>query len=238
MVDAMVGKVMDAVKQSGIENNTLIIFTSDNGCSPAADFKELQAVGHYPSYIYRGEKSDIFEGGHRIPFIAKWPGKIQQGSSSNATICLTDLLATCADLFHQPLPENAGEDSYSLLPLLLKDNRKYKRKDIVHHSIDGDFSIRKGKWKLEFCAGSGGWSYPTSEDLKTVKLPPNQLYDMLSDPSEKKNLASKHPEIVKELTLLMEKYIKDGRSTPGKNQKNEVEVILRKDNISKLNDGE
>lgn len=229
MLDDMIGKIMDAVKKRGDEQNTMIIFTSDNGCSLAADFKELEKVGHNPSFIFRGAKSDIFEGGHRIPFIVKWPNTIAPNSVSETTICLTDFLATCADLLHQKLPDNTAEDSFSILPLLASDSKeKYKRNAIVHHSIDGNFSIRKGKWKLEFCAGSGGWAFPTAQDLKKLNLPALQLYNLENDISEKENIADKNPLIVKELTLLMKKYIDDGRSTAGLRQENDVEIKLNK----------
>lgn len=229
MVDDAVGKIIKAVQEAGIENNTLIIFTSDNGCSPSADFKELAKYGHNPSYTFRGTKADIFDGGHRIPFIVKWPGKIKEESVSNSTICLTDLMATCAAIVDKPLPENAGEDSYSLLPLLLKNKTgKYLRKSTIHHSIDGNFAIRQDKWKLIFCAGSGGWSYPTKSEVVKQQLTAYQLYDLETDIAETNNLIDQYPEVTKRLTLLMEKIISEGRSTPGKNQHNDVSVILNK----------
>jgi arylsulfatase A len=189
MLDDMIGKILSEVKDAGIDNNTLIIFTSDNGCSPAADFEELAKFGHHPSYVFRGEKSDIFDGGHRIPFIAKWPGKINKGAIGNITVCLTDFIATCAAIVKTQLPANAGEDSYNMLPLLVQDNNSsYLRTSTVHHSIEGHFAIREGKWKLIFSPGSGGWSYPTPADTKLVKLPPLQLYDLETDMEEKKML--------------------------------------------------
>ncbi len=227
MVDDVVGQITKAVHDAGFENNTLIIFTSDNGCSPMANFKELAAKGHYPGYKFRGMKSDIFEGGHRIPFIVKWPQTIAPGTSSNATICLTDLMATCADIVETKTPGNAAEDSYSLLPLFgQKEN--YNRTSTIHHSGDGYFSIRKGKWKLEFCAGSGGWSSPTIDELKTLNLPPLQLYDVEKDPGEKNNVTSSHKKIVKELTGEMKRIIANGRSTVGPEQSNDVKVDLIK----------
>ncbi len=227
MTDDMVGKILQVVKETGIENNTLIIFTSDNGCSPAAGFDELKEAGHNPSYIFRGTKADIFEGGHHIPFIVRWPEKIRPGTINNKTICLTDFIATCANIANEKLPGNAAEDSYDLMPLFT-GNGKYQRSSTIHHSIDGNFSIRKGRWKLEFCAGSGGWSYPTLSDLKKLQLPAMQLYDLYDDWGEKKNVASSHPKIVKELTEEMQQIIKNGRSTPGKKQNNDAPVDLFK----------
>ncbi|MDU8886978.1 arylsulfatase [Yeosuana sp. MJ-SS3] len=224
MIDDYVGKLLKVIENTGIENNTLVVFTSDNGCSPAADFNEMIAKGHYPSSIYRGHKADIFEGGHRVPFIVKWPDKIKKGNTSDKTICTTDFLATCADIVNIPLKDNEGEDSYSILPILLKPNsNNYQREVIIHHSINGSFAIRKGAWKMIFCPDSGGWSHPepNSEDIEN--LPPFQLYNLVDDPGEKHNLFGKHLKISNKLLQLMITYIENGRSTPGKIQKNDPE---------------
>ncbi len=227
MVDAMVGKITKAVKDAGIEDNTLIIFTSDNGCSPMANFKELEKYGHNPGYVFRGAKSDVFEGGHRIPFIASWPGTIKQASECSTTVCLTDFMATCASITHTRLPANAGEDSYDLMPLLTQKGTCH-RSDVIMHSGDGFFAIREGQWKLTFCAGSGGWGYPTQILAKELKLPTLQLYNIKNDIGETKNLKEKYPALVKRLTLKINKVIERGRSTPGPVQKNDVKVILSK----------
>ena len=157
-VDDTVGQVMAALDRNGLADDTLFIMTSDNGCSPQADFPALAAKGHHPSYVFRGYKADIFEGGHRIPFLARWPGHIRPGTWCDQTICLTDLLATCADILGAKLPANAGEDSVSILPALEGKATAPLREATVHHSANGSFSIRQGKWKLELCPGSGGWS--------------------------------------------------------------------------------
>jgi len=228
-VDWTVGQILKVLKQKGFEDNTLIIFTSDNGATPGADFAQLEKFGHDPSYVFRGHKADIFEGGHRVAFVAKWPGKIKPDSTSDETICHTDLMATAADIVGYNLPDNAGEDSVSILPALLR--KKYKkplREATVHHSAHGYLSIRQGKWKLELCPGSGGWSYPR-EDRKEIKgFPPVQLYDLEKDIAETTNLQDKYPEIVKELTDLLQNYVDRGRSTPGKNQANENQNPIRK----------
>ena len=221
-VDWTVGQILQALQQHNIEKETLIIFTSDNGCSPQANFKELKAVGHNPSYHFRGHKADIFEGGHRIPFIVRWPGKVTAGSECDETICLTDLMATCAALVGERLPDNAGEDSVDMLPALLgEEYKKPLREATVHHSVNGSFSIRKGKWKLEMCPGSGGWSYPRPGKDDMSGLPPYQLYDLEKDIGEKNNVYGHHPKVEKELTALLAKYVKNGRSTPGAVQKND-----------------
>jgi len=227
MVDNVVGQVVEAIKNKGLEENTLIIFTSDNGCSPRADFATLADLGHYPSHLYRGHKADIYEGGHRIPFIAQWKNTIKAGIHSKETICLTDMLATCAAITQQPLAANEGEDSYNILPLLTtKTPTDYQREATVHHSINGSFAIRQGKWKLIFCPGSGGWSQPTPQKAKQLQLPPLQLYDLDLDIKEQKNVADKYPEKVKELRSLMEKIIREGRSTSGEIQPNDEPVEL------------
>lgn len=221
MVDHMVGRVMKALKSKDLKKNTLVVFTSDNGCSPMADFEELARAGHDPSHHFRGHKADIYEGGHRIPFIARWPGKIPAGTTSDETISLNDLMATAADIVGDTLPDSAGEDSYSLLPVLLSQEYESPlREATVHHSINGSFAIRKGKWKLIFCPGSGGWSDPEPDKAREMDLPLIQLYNLNKDVAETNNLAGKHPEVVKELTELMRQYVKKGRSTPGKIQQN------------------
>ncbi len=225
MLDFYVGQIINAVKAAGIENNTLIVFTSDNGCSTAANYKVLLEKGHKPSSIYRGTKADIFEGGHRVPFIVKWPDAIKSGLITNKTICTTDFMATCAEIVNYKLLPNEAEDSFSMLPLLTnKKPNNFAREATVHHSINGSFAIRKGEWKLILCPDSGGWSYPNpKKDQKVIAtLPKYQLYNLKKDPIEKNNLEASNPEKVKELKALLLKYIEDGRSTVGEVQQNDV----------------
>lgn len=212
-VDDMVGGVIDALKSSGQLENTIVIFTADNGCSPEANFKFLKEKGHQPSGIYRGHKADIFEGGHRVPLLVQWPARIPRGQVSNQIICLTDFMATFASLTKHRIQKSEAEDSYNLLPLLFNPALERNiREAIVHHSYLGNFAIRKGKWKLILTAGSGGWSFPIKpEDLK--ELPAEQLYNLESDPSETRNLMSLYPEIVTELKSLLAKYQSTGRSS-------------------------
>ena len=216
-IDWYVGKLLQALDENKLAENTLVIFTSDNGCAPYIGVKELEEKGHYPSYIYRGYKADIFEGGHRVPFLVRWPGMVKPGSIYNHTICLTDLMATAAEITGQKLPETAGEDSVSILPAL-KGSARPVRDSTIHHSINGSFALRQGKWKLEMCGCSGGWGYPKPNMRKKLKLPPIQLYDLEADPSEKHNLYAEHPELVQRMEKLLAKQILDGRSTPGKPQ--------------------
>ncbi len=218
LVDWTVGQVMKTIEKNGIKDNTLIIVTSDNGSHIAHIGEHNNGVsdpdkynfGHDANYIYRGQKSDVWDGGHHTPFIARWPDRIKSGTKSDETICLVDLTATCAALVGYQLPDNAAEDSYNILPALLGESLTNPiREATVHHSIEGKFAIRKGKWKFLDCAGSGGWS--TGGD----KLP-GQLYDMEADPRETTNLfqSPEHQAIVTELKTLLEKYKSQGYSRP------------------------
>lgn len=224
MVDAMVGKVLQAVKESGEDGNTIVVFTTDNGCSPAAGIKEMEAQGHRPNSIYRGHKADLFDGGHRIPCILRWP----EGTKPHEvrqTVCLTDFYATFAAINGYKLMDSEGEDSYNLLPAIVSETEIDPiREATVHHSIDGQFTIRQGDWKLLLSASSGGWSAPTPTDtLALDSLPPIQLYNMKDNPSETTNVEAEHSEIVSRLRALMAKYVREGRSTPGAPQKNDGE---------------
>lgn len=213
-VDATVGAVLDTLDRKGFTENTIVIFTADNGCSPTPG-RKLLAKGHRSSHIFRGFKADVFEGGHRIPFLAKWPGRIEAGSASHQTICLTDLLATCASITSATLPENAGEDSYNILPALLGEGAGGPiREATVHHSANGTFAIRRGPWKLILAGGSGGWSQPTPAEAQAQNLPPVQLYNLEADIAETTNLYQERSDIVAELTRLLDKYKTDTRSAP------------------------
>ena len=226
-VDAAVGEVMQALDRNGLRETTLVIVTSDNGCSPEADFPALASLGHHPSGPFRGHKADIFDGGHRVPFIARWPGRVRMGSTCDDTICLTDLLATCAAIVGAKLPDQAAEDSVSILPDLLGTADGPVREATVHHSIDGSFAIRQGTWKLILGADSGGWSAPKPGSAEAKGLPPVQLYNLARDPGERQNLQAEHRDIVERLTGLLKRYVAEGRSTPGKRLKNDVDVRLR-----------
>ena len=224
-VDDIVGQIMNTLDRRGLKDDTIVIFASDNGCSPMADFEELARVGHKPSYVFRGHKADIYEGGHRIPLLVRWPARIRPGIKTDETVCLIDLLATCADILGSELPEDAGEDSVSNLAVWTGAPLDGSlREATVHHSIDGSFSIRKGKWKLEMCPGSGGWSYPRP-GKECEGLPPIQLYDLSADIGERRNVYHEHPETVAELKLLLTRYVENGRSTPGARQGNTGGVV-------------
>lgn len=222
MCDGVVGKVMDALQSSGQAENTILIFASDNGCSPQADFSQLAQWGHFPSYHFRGYKADIYEGGHRIPLLIRWPQMIAPGRSCDEVVCLCDLMATMAEILDVPLAPDMGVDSVSNLPVWRGEAYQTPlREATVHQSIDGSLSIRKGKYKLEMCPGSGGWSYPRPNRDDTSHLPSIQLYDLSEDLGEKHNLAEQLPEVVQQLKTLLVSYVRNGRSTPGPKQPNQ-----------------
>ena len=224
--DASIGAILDALDKAGTAENTLVIATSDNGCSPQARIPELREKGHDPCMGFRGTKADVWEGGHRVPFIARWPARVKAGSESAQLLCLTDFFATCAEITGSKVPDTAAEDSVSFLPALT--GKSGGRDTLVSHSISGHFAIRRGALKLCLTPGSGGWSEPRPGAPASAKLPPAQLYDLAADRGETKNLAAEREGDVKELTALLEKFIANGRSTPGTPQKNAVEVVIHK----------
>ncbi|MCG8582275.1 MAG: arylsulfatase [Bacteroidales bacterium] len=203
MTDAVVGQIIDALEVKGITDNTLLIFTSDNGSHWLS--ADIEKFNHKANASYSGMKSDIWEGGHRVPFIVHWPDQITSSRKSDALISSTDLMATCAQLTNQAMPQTAL-DSYSFLSGIIGEKHKNGlRQTIVHHSVNGTFAIREGKWKLIDAKGSGGWSLP--ED-KCAAHPPQQLYNMLTDTEEKINLYHDKPEVVNHLNKLLDIYKK------------------------------
>lgn len=234
--DNAVGRILKALEDNGITKNTLVFFTSDNGCSaPVAKARKLEKeFGHYPSADFRGYKSDIWEGGHRIPFMVRWPGNIEENSKNDKLICQTSLMATCAEIVGLDLADNEGVDSYSILPLLKNKKSKSDYDLLVHHSIHGKFSIRNKKWKLELTPGSGGWSNPKDAKARTENLPEIQLYNMKKDKEETKNVYKKHPRLVKKMTKNLIKIVENGRTTSGELQENDVTVdVLKLDSKEK-----
>jgi len=223
--DAFVGQVVQALDDAGVAENTVVIVSSDNGCSKAANIEGLQAKGHFPSAQFRGSKADLWDGGHRVPFIVRWPAKVKAGSTSDAIICLTDFVATSAELAGATLPDNAAEDSVSFLPALLGEKIQTNRKGIIHHSITGHFGYRETQWKLLLARGSGGWTAPREAQAKTSNLPKAQLYDMEADPGEKTNLYDTHPEIAERLLRQLTAYVDAGRSNDGPSTSNDVATI-------------
>jgi arylsulfatase A-like enzyme len=183
-----------------VASNTLIIVTSDNG-APWEKRDADEAAGHWADAKWRGQKSDIQEGGHRVPFIARWPARVKAGKTSSQILCHTDIFATVAELTGVNLTAGMAEDSYSFAPVLMGAG-KVRREAVVHHAGNGMFSIRSGEWKLVFGRGSGGFTAP-------VKITPGpgepegELYDLKADPHEDSNLYAQKPEVVKRLSDLL-----------------------------------
>jgi arylsulfatase A-like enzyme len=219
--DWTLGQLMTTLRRLEIDDNTLIVVTSDNGAltvGPAGWAKDppekydIDHHGHAPNDGLRGQKSDLYEGGHRVPFIAWWPGRIRPGTISDEPICLIDLLATCADIVGSKLPADAAEDSESILPILLgRELDEPLHEAIVHHSGQGMFAIRQGKWKLIGGRGSGGFSAPARIKPKPGE-PEGQLYDLETDLAETTNLWSERPDVVRRLTRLLERFQQQGHS--------------------------
>jgi arylsulfatase A-like enzyme len=210
--DSVVGRVLDAIDEAKVADNTIVIFTSDNGCASYIGVKELEAKGHFPSGPLHGYKADAWEGGHRVPFIVRWPQKVAPNTACQQTICSVDLMATISEILGTKLPDDAGEDSVSLLPLLRGEEQPI-HEAVIHQSCPGVLAIRSGPWKLIFGPGTG-----KVDDSKRL------LYNIANDLGETKDLSKDHPEKVTELTDLMRRLITQGRSTPGEKQANDVKV--------------
>jgi len=220
-VDWTVGQMMKAIREAGIEKNTLLIFTSDNGSfmhRRGADEKEdhlsdptIQAYNemhHTANGDLRGTKADVWEAGHRVPFFASWPGVIKPGSKCARTTAHVDLFATCAEIAGATLPDNAAEDSFSWLPLFRGGDWAKPRPPVINHSAGGMFALRNGKWKLVAGNGSGGREAPKGKPFAK----PYRLFDLSSDLGERKDLAQAKPELVGRLTAQLEDIRIRGRS--------------------------
>ncbi|NQT38481.1 MAG: sulfatase-like hydrolase/transferase [Planctomycetes bacterium] len=219
-LDYVVGQLMQTLQQLGVADNTLVFFSSDNGPEVPTVVAMRRDHQHNGARPWRGMKRDQWEGGHRVPMIARWPGHIAAGSSTDQTVCLTDLMATCAAVVGAKLPNEAAEDSCDFLPVLLgSQGDRPVRRYTLHQTISLALAIRRGPWKYLDHKGSGGNNY-NSERLRPFileeKAPeaPGQLYNLDTDPGETDNLYFKHPEIVAELKSQLEKYKQSGRSAP------------------------
>ena len=234
--DRVVGEVLDALKRSGVAEKTLVFLTSDNGPEISGEVKpgaydRLKKYKHSSMGSLRGTKRDAWEGGHRVAFIARWPGKIQPGTTCDETICHVDLMATLAALLEVKLADDAGVDSVNILPALLGEKRKTPlREATVHHSGQGKFALRKGNWVLIF-APSGDDNRKQGEPSWFQKdrgykphTEAGELYNLANDPTQKDNRYATESAKVMELTALMERYVSEGRSTPGPKQKNDASV--------------
>lgn len=221
--DWVVGQVLASLEKHGIADNTLVIFTADNGTSPQAKLEHLHANGHDHSNGLRGLKGSLYEAGHRVPFIVRWPDAVKADQQTDAFICTTDLIATTAEITGAELAANAGEDSVSFLPAL-QGNAIPGNKDrgIVHHSDSGQFSIRRGDWKL-ILAPEGGSRRQDPMDALVINAGKLELFNMATDTAETTNVATQHPETVDALSTLLAEQVVNGRSTPGPKQENEYD---------------
>jgi arylsulfatase A len=209
--DAAIGRVLAELSARGLADNTLVVLTSDNGAHWLPS--DINQYEHRANGSLRGQKADLWEGGHRVPFIARWPGKIKPGTTSDETVCLTDLFRTTAGILNIKLPADAGEDSFNVLPALLGSKLDTPRPPIVHQSGDGTLAIRQGPWKLCTALGSRGFSEPRSPQA-TAGGPKGQLYNLADDPAESHNVWMENPEVVQRLTAVLEHIKRDGRSVP------------------------
>ncbi len=196
--DAMLGQIMAALEKNHLAENTLIIATADNGAA-GRSYAPLKA-----------SKASIYEGGHRVPYVVRWPGKVKPGTTWDQTICLNDFMATAAEITGAVIPPDAAEDSVSILPALLGTSTEATREATVHQSHSGDLAIRQGPWKAVF-----------------LKNGTRELYNLSKDLSEKNNVLAANPEVMSQLTALLQRYIDNGRSTPGAMQKNEFALSLK-----------
>jgi arylsulfatase A-like enzyme len=216
---------MKAIDDAGIAQDTLVIFTGDNGHSHYTGWEKLIAAGHKPSGPYRGHKGDIWEGGHRVPLIARWPGRVAANTQSAQLVCLTDTFATVAEIVGTELPPAAAEDSFSFLPALLgKTAGAQRRTTLVNHSNPGEFAYRDGPWKLVF---------RNSAALQQARGKPTivELYNLETDIAEQKDLAAQKPEVVSRMRTALEQLIARGSSRGVAGAKNDTEVRV---DITKL----
>lgn len=216
--DHRIGQILEALERNNIAEHTLVIFSSDNGAETNYQYHR-DIYQHQSSLNFKGGKRDIYEGGHRVPFLMRWPEVISPGTTMDLPVCQTDYLATIADIVGVNLSDNEGEDSYSLLPILKgKHDTASLRGPIIHHSASGHFAIREGNWKLNLFRGSGGSLQPKFMTPDTTE-PPYELYNIKEDPSEEINLYKENPAIVEHLKNRITEIIENGRSTPGIPQK-------------------
>jgi len=202
---------LQTLDKLGLRNNTLVFFTSDNG--PVWFGPDVEKFGHNSTYFLKGLKADTWEGGHCMPFIARWPGKIKPNSVSDETACFTDMLATFAAVVGDRLPQDAGEDSYDILPMLLDEphNKPLREATVIQNAII------QGDWKLIIGSGLCGLDrrYLQDHNIKIEEVDSaGELYNLKNDPSENKNLYNERQDVVDRLTAIFEKYKKEGRSVP------------------------
>lgn len=206
-VDHTIGRVLQAIDRLELRESTLVFFTSDNGAHWLP--KDIERWGHRANGDLRGQKADIWEGGHRVPFIVRWPGKVAPGTATDRLSCHTDIIPTVAEVIGAKLPEGAAEDGSSFAGALLGRDVAPRRGAVVHHSLSGAFAVREGPWKLILHRGSGGFSAPRAIDPAPGE-PTGQLYHLEKDPREEHNLWAEKPDVVDRLRTLLEKIRTSG----------------------------
>jgi len=209
MVDAMIGRVLQALDDAKLAGNTLVIFTSDNG--PVWYPEDMKRTGHDSVGGLRGMKNSHWEGGHRMPFIVRWPGKVKPGSTSGQLICFSDIMATLAEASGARLPADAGADSFSFLPVLFGTQPEDKP---VRESLVIGRSIRSGPWKWIEGREPEFFMRPGSPTIPAQNEPPGQLYNLADDLSESKNLAAEKPAVVVKLQTELARIHKATRTRP------------------------
>lgn len=227
-LDSYVGEIIDFLDKKGIFDDTVFIFTSDNGVSGVADLEHLRNLGHDSSAGYRGHKMYIWEGGHREPTIVSYPQMIEAGSVSSQMVCHADFYRSFADFFGVSLEDTEAEDSVSNVKLWAGEDEPV-REDMVHSSGSGGLSIRQGKWKLIFVEGGGAvpLDWENEASLRTI-FRPTELYNLEEDWQEQNNVINDHPDRVQELQALLGKYIREGRSTPGLPQRDQGDLPYKR----------
>lgn len=219
--DWSAGEILEALDRSGLADNTIVIFTADNGHSHYTGWEQLIAAGHLPSGPYRGHKGDIWEGGHRVPFIVRWPGRVMAGTQSNSLLCLNDIFATCADLLDDdPLPADAAEDSFSFLAALGETQDLPARTDLVSHSVNGEFAYRSGPWKLVYRLPERSLSSSRAQPAVA------ELYHLRTDQSERENVADTEPGRVRQLKQRLAEVVASGGSREEISSRNDVVVTF------------
>jgi len=213
MVDTMVGRVLRALERTGMSDETMVIFASDNG--PVWYDRDIDRFGHDSAGGLRGMKGDAWEAGHRIPFVVRWPGHARPGSESDRLVSFVDVMATLAEATDTLLPENAGPDSFSFLSALRPEGpgARPARQNLAVQAISGMMAIRSASWKLVAGRGSGGFS-DRNRDASAPDAPDGQLYNLADDPAERVNLYRKHPEIVDRLERELARIQNAPRSRP------------------------
>jgi arylsulfatase A len=264
-VDHSIERVINALKEKGLDQDSLVIFSSDHGPAPYAgnilaatpgQIHRLEAMGHYPSGPHRGYKFSVYEGGLRVPLIARWPGVIAEGTTCEGLVGLNDMLATFAELTGAKLGEHEGPDSISFAKLLRDPRGIGRRRNLVMQSVVA-FAVRQGNWKLCLCPGSGttadsphshgnspspdeAWrmaldQFPDNlDESDLIRTPFVQLFDLANDPHEDNNLAARYPKRVEQMVSLLQAQIANGRSTPGPKLKNDKNVRVVNINDKRL----